>query len=229
LGGFPEILKIKDVTLVEQYFKDIIYRDVIARYAIRNIKELKELCLYLISNIATIYSYEKLKDLIKIKNISTIKNYLEILENVFLFFRVPIFDYSIKKQIYNPGKFYTVDIGLFQSTGFKFLKNIGHLYENIVFSELKRRNLELFYWKSKSGKEVDLVIRKGLKIHEAIQVCFSLNNPDTKKREFTALIEANQELKPLKFTIITDDEDKEEKVNNIKIKIIPLWKWLFRG
>jgi len=42
LGSFPEVLKIKDTTLLEQYFKDIIYRDVIVRYSIRNPKELKE-------------------------------------------------------------------------------------------------------------------------------------------------------------------------------------------
>ena len=102
LGGFPEVLKSKDSTLLEQYFKDIIYRDIIARFSIRNIKEFKELCLYLCSNIATIYSYENLKDIINAKNITTIKNYLGYLEDVFLFFRLSLFDYSIKRQIYNP-------------------------------------------------------------------------------------------------------------------------------
>src|SRR3989304_585330 len=47
LGGFPEVLKINDTKLLEQYFKDILYRDVIARHSIRNIKEIKELALLL--------------------------------------------------------------------------------------------------------------------------------------------------------------------------------------
>jgi len=227
-GSFPEVLKIKDLTLVEQYFKDIIYRDVIARYSLRNIKEFKELCLYLASNTGTIHSYENLKNLIKAQNVNTIKNYLEILENVFLFFKIPLFDYSVKRQIYNPGKFFIVDVGLSQSMGFKFTNNIGHIYENIVFLELKRRNKQLYYWKSKSGKEVDFVIRKGTKIEEAIQVCFTLSNEDTKKREIEALLVAKDELKPSGSIIITDDEEGEEIKGGTKIRIIPLWKWLLK-
>ncbi len=225
-GGFPEVLKIKDTTLLEQYFKDIIYRDAISRYSIRNPKELRELCLYLISNIGTISSYKNFKELINVKSIGTIKNYLEILENVFLFFSVNLFDYSIKRQMYNPSKFYSIDVGLSNSIGFKFSKNIGHIYENIVFIELKRRNKELYYWKSKNGKEVDFVIKKGLKIEEAIQVSFTLSNRKTKDREISALLQAKDELNSSKLTIITDDEEKEEKINKNKIKIIPLWKWL---
>lgn len=225
-GGFPEVLKLKDTTLLEQYFKDIIYRDLIVRYSIRNIKELKELCLYLVSNIGTISSYENLKDFVKAKNINTIKNYLENLENVFLFFRVSLFDYSIKRQIYNPGKFYVGDVGLSQAIGFKFSQNIGHIYENIVFLELKRRNKDLYYWRSKKGKEVDFVTRKGNKIEEAIQVCFSLTDGETKKREMEGLLEAKKELNPQIFIIITDDEEKEERIEKQKIQVMPLWKWL---
>jgi len=225
-GGFPEVLKLKDETLLEQYFKDIIYRDIVARFSIRNTKELKELCLYLISNISTIYSYENLKDLIKARNTNTIKNYLEELESVFLFFRMPRFDYSIKRQIYNPGKFYVVDTGLSQAVGFKFSENIGHIYENLVFIELKRRNKELYYWKSNKGKEVDFVTKKGLKIEEAIQVCVSLTESKTKEREIDGLISAVNDLTPSKCMIITEDEEKEEKIGKMKFRIIPLWKWL---
>jgi len=227
-GGFPEVLKLKDTTLLEQYFKDIIYRDLIARYSIRNIKELKEVCLYLASNPATICSYENLKNLIKAKNINTIKNYLEILENVFLFFRVPFFDYSIKKQIYNPGKFYIVDVGLSQTLGFNFSKNIGHIYENLVFLELKRMGKEVYYWKSKKAREVDFVIKRGTEIEEVIQVCFSLSNEETKEREIEGLLEAKKEFNPNRFVIITDDEEREEKIDKLKIEIIPLWKWCFK-
>ena len=228
LGGFPEVLKSKDNTLLEQYFKDIIYRDIIARFSIRNIKEFKELCLYLCSNIATIYSYENLKDIINAKNITTIKNYLGYLEDVFLFFRLSLFDYSIKRQIYNPGKFYIVDIGLSQTIGFKTSLNIGHIYENLVFLELKRQNKDIFYWKSKDGKEVDFIVKEGIKITEAIQVCYDINSPKTKEREISALISVYKELKPDRCLIITTDEEKEEKIGKLKIKIIPLWKWLLQ-
>lgn len=228
LGGFPEVLKLKDNTLLEEYFKDIIYRDVIIRFSIRNIKEFKELCLYLCSNIGTIYSYENLRDMINAKSINTIKSYLENLEDVFLFFRLSLFDYSVKRQIYNPGKFYVVDTGLSQTIGFKLSQNIGHIYENMVFLELKRRNKDLFYWKSKDGKEVDFVIREGTKIKQAIQVSYDISNLKTKEREIVGLLAAQKELAPSNYIIITADEEKEEKIDKLKIKILPLWKWLLQ-
>lgn len=227
-GGFPEVVKQRDETLPEQYFKDIIYRDLLTRYSIRKTKEFKELCLYLVSNIGTICSYEKLRDLIDAKNVTTIKNYLDYLENVFLFFRLSLFDYSIKKQIYNPGKFYVVDLGLSGTIGFKFSENLGHIYENMVFLELKRKNREFYYWKSKNEGEVDFVVREGLKIKEAIQVCYNLQDRKTREREIKGLIAAKKELAPVHFTIITEDEEGEEKINSIRIKIIPLWKWLLQ-
>jgi len=226
LGGFPEVLKTGDKTILEQYFKDILYRDLISGYSIKNIRELKELCLYFVSNPATIHSYENLKNFIRARNITTIKNYIEALEEVFLFFKVSLFDFSIKRQIYNPGKFYINDIGFSNVLGFNFSKNLGHIFENIVFLELKRRNKEIYYWKSRNGKEVDFIIKNGLKVEEAINVCFSLADYKTKIREIDSLIESKKEIGVNKLTIITEDEEGEEKIDKVNIKIIPLWKWL---
>jgi len=229
LGGFPEILKIRDNTLLEQYLKDIIYRDVIARYSIRNIKEIKELALFLASNIGTIQSYNNLREVINVKSLNTIKNYLEMLENVFLFFKVDLFSYSVKKQIYNPSKIYSVDSALSNALAFKFSENIGHIYENMVFIELKRRNKEVFYWKSKRGREVDFVIKRGLKIDEAIQVCFSLTDKRTRNRELESLLSARNELSVDNLVLITEDEKGEEVIDGATVRIIPLWRWLLQS
>lgn len=226
LGGFPEVLKINDTTLLEQYFKDIIYRDIIARYSIKNIKEIKELTLLLASNLGTIQSYKNIKDLIGLKSLNTVKNYLDALNSVFLFFYIDLFSYSLKQQIYNPSKVYCVDTALSSAISFKFSRNLGHLYENIVFLELKRRNEEIFYWKSKKGREVDFVIKKGTKINRAIQVTLSLLNKKVKDREIQALIDAKDELSPDYFTIITEDEEGSEIIGDTEVKILPLWKWL---
>ncbi len=226
LGGFPEVLNIGDTTLLEQYFKDIIYRDVISRYAIRNIKEIKELALFLASNIGTIQSYKNLKNLIGVKSLNTVKNYLGALNDVFLFFCIDFFDYSIKRQIYNPSKIYSIDTALSNSISFKFSQNIGHLYENMVFVELKRKNEEVFYWKSSRGKEVDFVIKKGLKIDKAIQVSVSVSEEKIKDREIKALIDAKNELNPANFIILTEDEEGIETMDGVEVRIMPIWKWL---
>jgi len=229
LGGFPEVLKISDNTLLEQYLKDIIYRDVIARYSIRNIKEIKELTLFLASNIGTIQSYNNLREMINVKSLNTIKNYLEMLENVFLFFKIDLFSFSVKKQIYNPSKIYSVDSALSNAIAFKFSENIGHIYENIVFIELQRRNKEVFYWKSKRGREVDFVIKSGLKIDEAIQVCFSFTDKKTRDRELESLLSAKNELNVDNLVMITEDEKGEEVIDGATVRIIPLWKWLLQS
>lgn len=226
LGGYPEIIKINDPTLLEQYFKDIIYRDILPRYSIKKIKEIRELCLFLASNLASIHSYYKLQRLIGVKSINTVKTYLEILEEAFLFFRINLFDYSIKRQIYNPSKIYIIDTALGNSISFKFSENIGHIYENLVFLELKRRNKEIYYWKSKKGKEVDFLIKKGLNIEEAIQVSYNLNYKKTLDREIESLLIAKDEFKIKHLSIITEDEEAEKEMGDVKIKIIPLWKWL---
>lgn len=229
LGGFPEVLKISDNTLLEQYLKDIIYRDVIARYSIRNIKEIKELTLFLASNIGTIQSYNNLREMINVKSLNTIKNYLEMLENVFLFFKIDLFSFSVKKQIYNPSKIYSVDSALSNAIAFKFSENIGHIYENIVFIELQRRNKEVFYWKSKRGREVDFVIKSGLKIDEAIQVCFSFTDKKTRDRELESLLSAKNELNVDNLVMITEDEKGEEVIDGATVRIILLWKWLLQS
>ncbi|MFW6149101.1 MAG: ATP-binding protein, partial [Atribacterota bacterium] len=226
LGGYPEVIKSNDPTLLEQYFKDFIYRDILPRYTIRKNKAMRELCLFLASNIASVHSYKKLQQLVEAKSINTIKNFLEILEEVYLFFQVDLFDYSIKRQIYNPSKIYTIDTALSQSISFQFSKNLGHIYENIVFLELKRQNKDMYYWKDKEGREVDLVVRSGREIEEMIQVCYQMNNPDTRNRDIKALMKAHQEFKKAKLTIITDDEEDSYRTDNISIKMIPLWKWL---
>ena len=230
LGGFPEVLKIGDTTLLEQYYKDIIYRDVIARYGIKNIKEIKELTLFLASNPGTIQSYKNMQKIIGVRSLNTVKNYLEALNDVYLFFSMDLFDYSLKRQIYNPSKIYCIDVALSNSISFRFSRNMGHIYENIVFLELLRRNKEIYYWKSKKGKEVDFIVKEGLHITEAIQVCFSLEDEKTRQRELQALAEVKDELRADRLTVLTDDEEStvsiEGKRGQGEINIISLWKWL---
>jgi len=98
---------------------------------------------------------------------------------------------------------------------------MGHIYENLVFLELLRRGKELYYWKSQKGREVDFVIKDGLDITEAIQVCYSLEDERTRQREMRALTEVKDELRVDCLTVITDDEESHGEIN-----IMPLWKWL---
>jgi predicted AAA+ superfamily ATPase len=225
-GGFPEVVKIGDSSLLEQYFKDILYRDVIAGHSVRNQREVRELALYLASNPGAILSLDNMKKMIRVKSLNTVKNYLEMFESVFLFIRLNLFDYSVKRQIYNPPKFYPVDTGLSDAVGFHFSENKGKAFETMVFLDLKRRGLDAYYWKSKQGKEVDFVVRRGRKVEEAIQVSFDLRDSKTMEREIEGLRSAQKELGAKRLVVVTDDEEKEIKENGLHVEIVPLWKWL---
>lgn len=227
LGGMPEYLKTQSTELIQEYFRDILSRDIVNRYNIKYKQGLKELAHLLLSNIGQIYSMKKLSKTIEIKNIGTIKNYLQYFENSFLFFKAPLFSYSYKKQIYNPDKIYAIDVAFFHNIAFKISENAGSVYENIVFLELARDAAnEVFYYKTKENFEIDFVVKRNNKISSLIQACYQLNDIKVIEREERALIAGMEELGLKEGIIINEDIEKVEKIGNRKINYIPLWKWL---
>jgi hypothetical protein len=115
--------------------------------------------------------------------------------------------------------------------GFKFSSNSGRLVENLVFLELKRKTynnpfLEIYYWKSVANEEVDFAVKEDTKVKELIQVCWDLQDINTKKRETRALLKAMNEFKLKRGLIITEDYEGEEEVDGKKIQYMTLRKWL---
>ena len=229
-GGFPGYLKDKRIEILQEYFNDIIQRDIVERYKIINIKQLKELARYLITNTGNLTTYNQLRKLTEIKSVTTVIKYFSYLENAYLLFGVPYFSYSLKKQMANPFKVFAIDIGLRNAISFKFSNDIGRLYETVAAIELKRKNKEIYYWKNPQQEEVDFVVKKDRKVNQLIQVCYDISDIKAKEREIRALLKASKELRCRNLLVITDDYEGEEKIEwfgiKRKIKFIPLWKWL---
>ena len=225
-GGFPETVRQQDPDILRHYFGDIVYRDIVARYGLRNVREIRELALYLASNLSCLASYKKLKDTIAVNSMTTIKNYLGYFEDVYLFFPLNLFDYSLKRQMYNPAKLYCVDHALAAAMAFKFSADSGRILENIVFGELKRRGCEVYYWKDKNGKEVDFLIRQGQVITAALQVCQDINTGETRKREISGALAAAAAFGLTEAKILTADSEGEEIHNDVRIIYEPAWRWL---
>jgi predicted AAA+ superfamily ATPase len=223
-GGFPLILKSGDLELSREYFEDILNKDILVRYNIKEVKALKDLILFLLSNVGKVYSYSTLRNLTGIKSLSTIKNYIDYFQNVFLLYQVPKFDYSLKKQKISSSKIYTIDNSFLKTIAFNFSENKGQRLENLVFIELLRREKETYYHLEK--KECDFVLREGLRISEAIQVSLDLSSPETYKREIEGLIEAMTAYKLDEGLILTLEEEKVLDFKGKKIIIKPVWKWL---
>src|SRR3989344_9260351 len=172
LGGFPEILlkqKHFQMRILEQYFDDILYKDIVDRYAL-NSQKAKDLALFFMTSFTSLYSLRNLRNSLNL-SYDTIKDYLSYYIEAHLFFVVDHFSYSFKEQKTLPSKIYCIDNGLRNAVSFKFSKDEGKLAENIVFIELRRRKNTPYYWKNKG--EVDFVIKERDQSLTAINISFT--------------------------------------------------------
>jgi hypothetical protein len=230
-GSFPEVvLNAQKEEILLSYFDDIINKDLVKRYRIRKPEKLKNLIMFYLSNISSQISFNALKNHLLIST-STVENFSNYLEIVYLTFFLKRFSFKIKEQEKSPRKVYAIDSGLSNMVGFRFSQNIGKIAENLVFLELLRKKaenpkIELYYWKNQRHQEVDFVIKEGLRIKNLIQVSWDINKLNTKKREINSLLKALEEIKLKEGTIITEDYEGEEYIKGKKIKYLPLWKWL---
>lgn len=235
-GGFPDI--VTEEKLADRFFDDyidlVVFRDLVERHQIKNVFVVKFLIKNLLSSFSKQFSVHKVFRDLKSQNIEiskkTLYNYVSYLEDAFFSFFLNKFSYSIKKSELSVSKAYINDTGLVNSVLTNFSENIGKLMENRVFLELLREkntdpNVELFYWKDEK-REVDFVVKKGEEIEKLIQVCYSIDNKETKKRELEALNRAGSKLKCDNLLVITWDHESRESIADKRIEFIPLWKWL---
>ena len=159
-------------------------------------------------------------------NLDTIERFSYYLTTVFLLNFIKKFSYSEKEQLFNPRKVYCVDNGLRNSVAFVFSKDYGRLAENTVFNHLNNNEQEIYYWKNSKQEEVDFIIKKKQRVFGAIQVCWDIEKKETKDREIRCLIDSCKELKLKEGIILTEDLEKSEKIDGIKITFKPIWRWL---
>ncbi len=228
-GGMPKYIADKSPELIQEYFQDIISRDIVRRYNIKYHQKINEMGRLLLANIGQKQSLRRLGGAMELKNPGTIKNYLRYMEKSFLFFRVPLFSYSFREQIANPSKYYAMDIAFYNNIALKAGQSSGWIYENIVLAELKRdRQNEVFYYKTKKNFEVDFAVKNSGE-NRLYQVCQNLTDPNTEEREVNALLAAMNELKSASGTIINQEIDGIKNVNGKEIRYISLVKWLLQN
>lgn len=228
-GGMPEYLRYQEKDLLKRVYEDILYRDIVARYGIKQVKPLRELGLYLLSNVGTTFSYNNLKNVLGVRSMNTIKSYADFLENSYLIFLVRKFSYSMKEQLVSLKKVYCIDNGLAESVAFQFSKNKGKFLENLVFLELRRKFAEIYYYKTANSLEVDFLTKSGPKDMALIQVADNLNNEKTRQRELNALLKAMDELKLKTSFILTEDTEEEISLQGKVIVVKPVYKWLLES
>jgi predicted AAA+ superfamily ATPase len=232
-GGFPEVaglprhLRIK---IHQEYFHTILFRDLVERHDVSHPKALTDLAHRLVDNTASLYSVNSLTGYLKSLGHkvpkSAVSDYLQWFEDAYFLFTVRIFDASAARRDTNPKRIYCVDHAMVASVSSGTLVNSGHLLENLVFTALRRLHPEIYYYKTKTGREVDFILLPHGRPQMLVQVCESLAEPQTRKRETAALNESMAELNLKTGTIVTRNEDERMDVESGTIEVVPAWRFL---
>lgn len=230
-GGFPETVENpnqKEILIA--YFNDLIYKDLVRRYNLRQDEKMKTLLQFYFNNTASLITFNSIRKFIDLST-DTIEKFSSYFENIYLLSFLKRFSFKTKEQIKSPRKVYAIDNGLANAVGFSFSQNRRKMIENAVFSELKRQSvldpqLELFYWKDDQHREVDFVVKNGQKINKLYQVCWEAENPKTREREIKSLLKGMEYFSMSEGYIISFEEESVQEIKNKRIKFIPLWKWL---
>lgn len=232
-GGFPEVLetdRFLRIKIHQEYLTTLLFRDLIERHDISHPRAVTDLAHRLVNNIASLYSVNKLTGYLKSLRHkapkSKVSDYLEWFEDAYFLFTVRIFDASLARANSNPKKIYCIDHSMVTSVGSGILVNSGHLLENLVFIALRRINQDIYYYKTRNGLEVDFIVQQQGQPRMLIQVCESMVEPQTRKREVAALAEAMGELGLTTGTIVTRNDGEQISVEPGKIEVIPAWRFL---
>jgi predicted AAA+ superfamily ATPase len=180
-------LKNRQINYLQQLFRDILFRDIIARYSIRNAKIVEGIALFLISNVGKEYSLNGIKNSFGVGSTNSVSDYVAWLEDSYLLFSLPRFSWSLKTIAVNPRKIYTIDTGFAQANSLSFTEDKGRLFENMVYLKLRKSGKELFYFREKG--ECDFVVKEKNKITELVQACYILTT-DNLQRELNGVKEA---------------------------------------
>lgn len=231
-GGYPEVVTkcVEPRGYLDVLFDAVLFKDVIRRHKVRFYEQIDRLGSYLINNFSSQYNIKKIANVLGFKSEVTLENYLGYLNEAYLLYSLKCYSTKAVVRLRSSKKTYIVDNGLITAKATQHSPNSGKLMENLVFIELVKRghqpNRELFYYKTRNDKEVDFILKQGYKVTELIQVCYDLSDLEVEAREVKALIEAGQELEVNKLIILTWNEKRLIKKNEIVIQVIPLWEWL---
>jgi uncharacterized protein len=232
-GGLPEIAGLSRhlrIKTHQEYFHTILFRDLVERHDVSHPKAVSDLAHRLVDNTASLYSVNSLTGYLKSLGHkvpkSAVSDYLEWFEDAYFLFTVRIFDASTARRDTNPKRIYCVDHAMVASVSSGILVNSGHLLENLVFTALRRLHPEIYYYKTKTGREVDFIVPMRGRPKMLVQVCESLAEPQTRKRETASLSEAMAELGLKTGTIVTRNEDERVAVEAGTIEVVPAWRFL---
>ncbi len=229
------VLEKEKERILKEFFELILFKDIVERHNLKNISLAKFLLSFLTQNFSKEISVNKILNFFKSQGKkfgkNTLYDYMEKIQDSVAVFFLSRFSKKIYIRESWPKKIYLSDTGL--SKIVRFSPDFGKLMENAIFLEFLREQnkhplKEIYYLKTSEKKEIDFLIKEGIKIKELVQSSYQIEDFEIKKRETKNLIKASKYLKCNNLKIITWDKEGEEKIEGRNIKFIPLWKWLLK-
>ena len=230
-GGYPEVVASRQLvrSYLDTLFDSIVWKDVAKRHNVRNITDLNNLAMYLVSNFCNPLSANELSEELGFSSVNTTKKFMDYLHEPYLFYYLSRYNNKLKLMKKAPRKVYVVDNGFVAAKAFSLSENLGRLLENQVFIELIRQGYDtektMFYYRSRNDKEVDFVLRKETRVERLVQVCYDLSSPKTEKREVDSIVECAGELKCSNLTIVTKEDERTIEKDGYTINVLPISKF----
>ena len=148
-GGMPEYVLTKDPEYITNLTKNIIYKDIIAKYNLRDNDAIENLFRLLCERVGKPVSYNKLRNILGISK-NSVKNYIDYFKETYLFYTIEKDAKSLNERIVDNKKIYCADVGIKNVvTGFR---DLGSIYENLVFLKIKANNPRFI---RENGIEID--------------------------------------------------------------------------
>jgi predicted AAA+ superfamily ATPase len=184
----------------------------------------------LLSNPAGLFSVTRFAADLKSQGIAaghdSLYEYIAYLEDAFLLQTLPVATDSEKRRQVNPRKVYPADTALIPVYDRSGKPNTGHALETVVFNALRLRGADAGYVKTPDGCEVDFLTRHANGESELLQVCASVDSPETLAREVRALESAAVEYPDARRLILTLESRMPFPAVPAGIEILPAWEWL---
>jgi len=224
-GGFPELIKFTDKKeYLSNLFQKVFLGDIITRHQVRNPFALKLLIKKLAESTMDEVSYNRIRNIINSTGVqagtATIIEYLTYLKDSFLINDILNFNAKISNRE-SKKKYYFGDHGLLSLF---LLEPEAFQLETLVFNSLRKRHKTRVYY-LRNGYEVDFYLPD----EALIQVCYRFQEYETRKREISALLKAAIILPVKNLNIITFNQEETIDADNMKISVIPVWKWILKN
>ena len=228
VGGFPAHVKTRRREVLSELFADVIYRDIVVRYRLRDPAPVRSLAAYLLGHVGSRVSPSRLKDAMHVRSAGTSLEYFAYLAETYLVRRLPRFASSPKARLAHPKKIYACDTGLVSAIARADGADFGHKLENLVFLKLLSPDATLSYYVDPVGDaECDFLVERRDGSFSAVQVAWSLT-PDNEEREFAGAVRAMERFGLKEATLVTHAQRDLVNLGGRLLHVIPAHEFLLK-